>query len=265
MVIPTLVLATALAWGAHRLWNLSNLRGRRCILALSLPLAVPGLLMGLYYLRAFEPAAWFYQFRAARCSELAAAGIGLISGIAMAWLGDRKSRWGISRSGIIIASLGCLLLPYAKPIVFPADYASFRDMWDGAVCRQSTPYSCGPAAAGTILQHGATELELARRCYTSRQGTENWYLAREFRRRGLSVQFITGPVPPELLTNCIAGVRRHGRGHFIAILQKDGDRYLVGDPMIGQKWYDLPSLKEAYDFTGFFMRIERAYETSLAE
>ena len=255
MVIPTLPIAIVLAWGAHRAWTLSTLWGRRCILALSLLLAAPGLLIGLYYLRAFEPAAWFYQFRAARWSELAAAGVGLISGIAIAWLGGRKSRWGISRSGVVIASLGCLLLPYAKPIVLPADYASFRDTWDGAVCRQSTPYSCGPAAAATILQHGATEIELARRCYTSRQGTENWYLAREFQRRGLSVQFITGPVPPEFPTNCIAGVRLHGSGHFIAILRQDADRYLVGDPMIGERWYDLPSLKEAYDFTGFFMRI----------
>lgn len=257
MVIPTLALAIAVAWGVHRLWTRSTLWGRRSILALSLILAVPGLLMGLYYLRAFDPAAWFYQFRAARCSELSAAGIGLISGIALGWLGPRKSRWGISRSGVVIASLGCLLLPYAKPIVFPADYASFRDTWDGEVCRQSTPYSCGPAAAATILQHGATERELARQCYTSRQGTENWYLAREFHRRGLYVQFFTGPVPPELPTHSIAGVRLHGSGHFIAILRKDGDRYLVGDPMIGERWYDLPSLKEAYDFTGYFMRILR--------
>lgn len=255
MAIPTVGLALTLAWAGRRLWCISSPPVRGILLCFPAVLSLPCLLMAAYYLRAFEPGAWFYELRNAPASELPAAGIGLIAGIGSGRIGDRKSRAGISRTGISIGCVVFLLAPYVKPVMFAANYSSFRDDWDGSVCRQTTPYSCGPAPAATLIGRGCSELELARECYTSRQGTENWYLARALRQRGLAVWFITGPVPDSPPTSCIAGVRIRQTGHFIAIVRKEGDRYLVGDPMVGEKWYDQASLSNAYDFTGFFMRV----------
>lgn len=256
MLLPTLALAASLAWLAYWLWQTPPfLAARRCLLVLAIILAIPGLLIALYYAHVFEPAAWFYEFRSTQFSELSAAGVGLLPGLTFAWLGSRKAKWGISRPRVLFATLVCIALPYAKPMILPPDYSAFRNDWDGVVCRQSTGYSCGPASTATLLHHTATELELARECYTSRQGTENWYLARAVRRRGLYAEFVTSPTLNTIPTHCIAGVSIHGAGHFIAVLQQEGDRYLVGDPMVGEKWYALPELRRAYQFTGFFMRV----------
>jgi hypothetical protein len=106
----------------------------------------------------------------------------------------------------------------------------------------------------------ATEKQLAQESFTSRSGTENWYLARALRRRGVQVRFRLEqdgnkpwPVPS------IAGVRlpnSGGAGHFITILGRVGDKYIIGDPLEGRLVLSQPALEVDYTFTGFFMVLE---------
>lgn len=68
----------------------------------------------------------------------------------------------------------------------------------------------------------ANEKQLAGECLTSRGGTEIWYIARAFERRGFSANVriqspndLSPPIP------AIAGVvLPGGAGHFIAILNE---------------------------------------------
>jgi hypothetical protein len=57
----------------------------------------------------------------------------------------------------------------------------------------------------------------------------------------------------------IAGVRlpqSGNTGHFITILDHQGDRYVLGDPLDGITTQSQSDLRDAYDFTGFFMVVE---------
>jgi predicted double-glycine peptidase len=130
--------------------------------------------------------------------------------------------------------------------------------------------TCGPASAATLLNvlgHPASEQELARESFTSRGGTENWYLARALRRRGLDVAFELRPtvdgvlpsvIPDDIPSLAIAGVLLPGRaGHFIAILGSDGDSVTFADPIDGKHTMTRAQLLERYHFTGFFMVVRR--------
>src|SRR5260370_33026524 len=60
-------------------------------------------------------------------------------------------------------------------------------------CLQTTYSTCGPASSASLLQafgQDASEQQLARESFTSKGGTEIWYLARAFRRRGFRTNFV---------------------------------------------------------------------------
>jgi len=221
--------------------------------------AIPGLLLTLYYTHIFDGWLGFYRFRAMPLTELAAGGLGLLAGLLAVTLAAR------TRSGELVRWLcgGALLLwiavPYVKPVVNALDPGELHDEWRDDVCLQSTESSCGPAAAATLLRaHGvqAREAELARECFTSRGGTENWYLARAIRRRGLRVDYVSASGLDDVPLPCIAGVRLggpQGDGHFIAILGRSGERFVTGDPRLGRFLVSEDELARDYHFTGFFM------------
>ena len=53
----------------------------------------------------------------------------------------------------------------------------------------------------------------------------------------------------------IAGVLIGSSGHFIAILEQNGDEFVVGDPLRGRVVLSRGDLEKRYQFTGFHMRI----------
>jgi ABC-type bacteriocin/lantibiotic exporter with double-glycine peptidase domain len=123
-----------------------------------------------------------------------------------------------------------------------------------------TVSTCGPTSAATLLKEfgqNASEEELPRESFTYRGGTEIWYVARAFRRRRLTADFliqarerISPPAP------AIAGVvLPGGAGHFIAILSESADAVTVGDPLRGKLVIPRNELASAYHFTGFFLVI----------
>lgn len=220
-------------------------------------LAIPGILISLYYLHFFDSWCAFYEFRSVRGTELTASGVGLLGGL-IAYLGLKKVRlrcfFVIGVLAVMTLGLG---LPYAKPLLFSVNTKEFNDIWDGVVCRQSTGFSCGAACAATIMRHYGikmTEREMAEECFTYGGGTENWYIARALREKGVTVCFITKMPDTGIPIPCVAGVKIGKIGHFITILEDLGDSYRTGDPLDGERIYLKKDIENNYRFTGFFMK-----------
>ena len=156
-------------------------------------IAVPGVVFAAYYLKIFGEPIWFYQFRSVPFTELTASGAGLLAGLLHGRFSENAQFRRIAGRRLFpgILAMG-LLVPYLKPVVRPPHWNQFQDRWSDNVCLQTSESSCGPACAATLIRRfgkTATEEQIARASFTSRNGTENWYLARTLRNCGLDVQF----------------------------------------------------------------------------
>lgn len=223
-------------------------------------LAVPALVLAGYYVLPRMELGWFYAFRAAPYSELTAAGFGLLAGMLHPAIMRSPARLGrYLVAGLYLpACLAILAIPYLKPVLMPVGMLPFHDEWADGVCIQTTPSTCGPASAATLLRHfgkAANERQLARECHSCMTGTENWYLVRALRRRGVPVRYqITAHEPAKLPTPAIAGVRLPGGvGHFITVLGRTDTGYIIGDPCFGRSEATRAALADQYQFTGFFL------------
>jgi hypothetical protein len=218
--------------------------------------ALPGAVFVAYYFKVLGEPIWLYEFRSLPGSELAAAGAGFLAGCLHGRFStSARFRTIVGNRLFAILLFFGLIGPYVKPLLLPPRWSQFEDRWSDGVCLQTSESSCGPACAATLLRQlgqPASEKEIARESYTSRHGTENWYLARALRRHGAPVQFIlqtdaSQPWP----CPAIAGVRLGESGHFITILRCQGDKYVIGDPLGGQHAQSQADWRNVYQFTGF--------------
>lgn len=258
-LVPTLLLGYLAFGAATGIWARAASGSQRAtIFTVAMVVALPGFLFDFYYLHLMDNAMWFYEFRSRPGTELTAAGLGLMAGFLAKGL--ERRRFG-SRVFLLLLLTLALAVPYLKPLLLPLNYEQLQNRWKDGVCLQSAESSCGPASAATLLKAmgiQATEQELAKECFTSRSGTENWYLARALRRRGLEVRFMRrqssdmpAPVP------CIAGVKVEQAGHFVPIIPINNGRYLTGDPLAGRAEWTREELERAFRFTGLFMTVKR--------
>jgi hypothetical protein len=258
-LIPTLLLAFLLFSLGFRIWGGCVTKSQKLfVMVCAIIAAIPALLFCAYYLHILDRAVWFYQFRSLPGIEIAAAGAGFSAGVISRL--HEKSRFG-SRLFLLAILFLVILTPHLKPLVGALPEQAFSDRWQDGVCLQSTEASCGPASAATILKSfgiEATEQELVRECFTYRGGTENWYLARALRRRGVAVNYrIMEPEAGSLPVPSIAGVKVSRFGHFIPIIAETADSYITGDPMIGKRVFRKSVITKHYNFTGFFMELKR--------
>jgi len=257
LVIPTLLLSLILFGVGQRSIRLcTSFRKKLFLLALWFLLGVPGFLLCLYYLHWFDDAKCFYEFRSFPFTELTAAGSGLFAGGLAEVFSKRKV---LSRS--FLPTFLCLgiVAPHLKPLFAHLDKEDFFDHWENDVCLQSTRSSCGAASAATVfraLGTPLTERDIARECFTYQGGTENWYIARAFRRRGYQVHYrIEKGFPVDLQVPAIAGLRLGEVGHFIAIIDKVDGFFITGDPLKGRERVAADQMATQFAFTGFFMEI----------
>ncbi|MFA6240954.1 MAG: cysteine peptidase family C39 domain-containing protein [Candidatus Hydrogenedentales bacterium] len=260
LILPTLILAFGLFFVAYRIApRIETATARTAWYVFALLSPVPALLMALFYLHLYDDSVSFYAFRAFPYSELSASGAGVAAGTLAYWVNRVRVAGFFFIPGVLLLMVLGIAAPYAKPMLAPVDPSVYRNTWRDGVCIQSTA-SCGAASVATILKHfgiDATEKEIALECYTYVAGTENWYLARALRRRGLKVTFCIDPPLPEVLpVPCIAGVNMGAAGHFITILEQNGDSYVVGDPLVGRATYSKEDLFREFRFTGFFMAVK---------
>ena len=260
-LIPTLILGFALYWLGIVAGRRASGAGFYAALGFGLLAAIPGMVFVAYYFKVLGEPIWLYQFRAIPGSELTAAGAGFLAGGLQGWcLKWERCRTIIGNRLFAILLFFGLLGPYLKPILRPPRWDEFQDNWAGEVCLQTSESSCGPACAATLLcqlGHPVTEKQIARESFTSRNGTENWYLVRTLRRHGAQVQYVSQPDPNQPWPwPAIAGVRAGKYGHFITILGRQGDNYVVGNPLGGRHVQSQDAWRKFYQFTGFFLVVK---------
>ena len=216
--------------------------------------ALPGATFTLYYTHLLPEHAWYYEFRSWPGTEFLVAFTGAACGVIASFLP------GAGRFLPLLAAAGFSVIPFLKPIVSLVSTGTFRDRWDGDVCLQSTPSTCGAASTASVLRAfhiSATEAEIAVDAYSYSHGTEAWYLARAARARGLQAAFdFTSGFKPERGLPAVVGVRIGTLGHFIAVLGMENGKYITGDPLRGRELLSRAELEQRYKFTGFHLRIK---------
>lgn len=218
-------------------------------------LAIPSLLFAIYYLHVWGEHVWFYTLRSWPGCEFFVVFLGCAGGVAATFLPPLLL--GLP----LFAVLAPAVVPYVKPLIGPLPDSAFYERWEGEACIQSTPSTCGPASVTTILRRfgiSTTEQTTARAAFSYTGGTEAWYLARYARRRGLAAHFDFRPTfSPEAGLPAVVGVRLGGVGHFIAVLDHQGDQITFADPLHGEEHLSLVEFQRRYDFTGFHLVIQR--------
>jgi hypothetical protein len=266
MLFPTLLIASILLAVGIGLGRRAKMPFLFWLCIFGLIIALPGIVFAAYYLKIFGEPIWLYKFRSVPFSELSAGGAGFLAGLLHGKFSQgvrfRRIAGRLFFPGILAIGL---IVPYLKPLLRPPNWNQFQNRWSRDVCLQTSESSCGPACAATLLRKfgiTATEKEIAAASLTSRNGTENWYLARALRARGLNVQFVFSPdLKNPWPYPAIAGVRlaeSGGTGHFIAVLDRIGDEYVIGDPITGKSVQSQSDLLGSYEVTGFFMIVRTA-------
>lgn len=223
--------------------------------------AIPAVVYDLYYSKLLGEPIWLYHIRAVPGSELLGSAAGFLAGWAQVRLVPQLRLSPLGKQFLVPVVLGfALALPYLKPVLRPLAVTTLRDEWRGGACMQSTLSTCGPASAATIARRlgvQISERELAREAFTCRSGTENWYLARALRRHGLQTSFMLSE-PSNVPLPDIAGVRLKSlgdSGHFVALLERHGNEFVVADPIEGLSTNTLGDLESSFEFTGFFLLV----------
>lgn len=208
--------------------RIKHSRFRNVILLLSLIISIPGFSMILYYAHLIDTPNWYIGFRSINGIEVSNSLIGLFFGL----LADRKSKKNV----LIGFTLLFVLIPYIKPIVRPISIKSNTE-WIDDVCIQSTGASCGPSSLATIFNHfglESTEFDISKNGYTCSSGTEIWYILRYAKDKGLEYDLRTIQRTDEIKYPCILGTRLLSIGHFVTVLDKVDNKWIIGDPLVGR-------------------------------
>lgn len=249
------VLAFVAFFVSYRIAKTKPVRTRVILSIATVFAAIPGASLAAYYAHILPEATWYYEFRSGAGTELLVVLVGLAGGLVASLLPR------VILILPLLAVAGFTIAPIIKPFVGPIPADVFEDEWDGEVCLQSTSSTCGAASTATILKQLGTEVkeaELAREAHSYSGGTEAWYLARAARKRGFKVRFdFEDGFSPEGGLPAVVGVKLGVIGHFIAVLGKEGDQFLIGDPLRGRELLSLEKLRKRYVFTGFHMRISK--------
>lgn len=143
-------------------WRLAGALADKSVRAYSLAilccmgLALPAFLYAVYYLHILDGAAWFFVLRAARGSELLATLAGLIFGLLAALLGRLPFVGASTLLKVVIGPMAAtslaaiLVVPYLKPYIVPLT-TPLANHWKEDVCIQTTPSTCGPSSAATLI------------------------------------------------------------------------------------------------------------------
>ena len=222
LLFPALVSGAGLFFIGRRFASSRALRTGSVILCL------PALSFILYYLHLLREPAWYLEFRSLPGVELLSASWGLLFGAL-----DR-------RGDLLMLRLSLLLTftPFAKPVLLPLFPSALHDAWRDGVCLQSTSATCGPCSLASVARSlgvAMTEKDAARAAFSAMTGTENWYLIRYARRRGMKARVgykrgLAEITPPAILGVTLDG----GAGHFITYLGDESRRRVIGDPLSGR-------------------------------
>jgi hypothetical protein len=184
------------------------------------------------------------------------------------------------KSAVTMALVATCLASVYRPIL--AQPPRMDDRWDGPVCMQTSPASCSPAAAATLLRaHGinASEQEMALLCLTSDDGTPMHGLYRGLKIKtkdspwdvymfaGATIDDLRGVGPVLLSVELRPEVRTmrqlQGAGWIVGVPHSvvlmgfiDDERVAIADPSLGREIWALDDLKLLWHGDG--VRLVRA-------
>lgn len=213
---------------------------RWSLLVLLLALCLPACSFIVYYLHLVREPWWYVEFRSLPGIETLAACWGLLFGFAAGCVLPRSSPGRITRALLLVLVCVLTFVPFLKPILNPVESAGkLQDRWDGQVCLQTSPATCGPASLATIYAYYGmhrTEADIARTTYACSTGTELWYLLRDARAHGLRAVPVHIDTLDALPAPCLIGLNLGAinAGHFVVYLGTRGDLIVIGDPMTGE-------------------------------
>lgn len=219
-------------------------------------LCLPGAWFVLYYLHWLPEPPLLYELRALRFGEFFLALFGAAAGVWRSCLPQPLKPFPTA-AGIFL-----LAIPFLKPVFGAHDLSTLSDRWQGDTCLQSSPVTCGPACAASLLRHfgdrQATERELARDAWTSNSGTEAWHLARALRRRGCATRFIAPDgLPDPVHLPGILGTGRARAGHFIVLLSITPDEIDFMDPLRGRARMSRADFLRWIEFQPLFLSVRK--------
>ncbi len=195
----------------------------------------------------YAPVTWIMQGRV----EYVAMGLAATMGMStlLPRIPRPRMRWLVGIF-MVVAALRHAVLPFAYPLFIRDQWKDSETMYaKGAYCRQSTHYSCGPAAAVSALAHldvPASEGELVIQAYTSPvAGTDGDLLADAINRRysdiGIAAKATFFRSINDLKNAGVAVVQikySFWVDHFVAVLEVTDEEVVYVDPINGQKHRD---------------------------
>jgi hypothetical protein len=235
-------------------WTLTQWPTRLCTLhIIALLSALPWLVHVAYYTHLFDQP-WFYEAHALRGMTTA---VGLVAGVPAVCFPTKS----LNRPLQLTFSVVLVLLALGKPSLLLLPTANLENKWKNGVCLQTSGASCGACATASVLRAlglHATEAEVAYQSYTTVSGTHNWYLASHIRSLGLDVRFREPNTLSEIVPPAIIGVRLEGGvGHFLALLDWDGDRVVIGEPLEGRLLLTPAEFGKKYQLAQFAMVVSK--------
>jgi hypothetical protein len=263
-IFPAVIMGVILFIIGRRVSRVVNRKPVRTLLGLVfILLCVPNFLLAVYYLHILNEPLWYVKFRAIDNIELLSSFIGLFFGfITFKDESFRKIKLKTFNKYIFAICMLLITIPFIKPVIRPVSRNSeFSNRWKDGVCLQSTGSTCGPSALATIFNYygiSKSEEEIARASFSSSSGTENWYLIRYAEKNGLETEVLYKnrledvPVPSIIGTYINGGI-----GHFITVLGKEGDRFVVGDSLKGRLMLTEKEFNEHYTFSNFVLYIKK--------
>jgi predicted double-glycine peptidase len=230
-----------------------------------------GLLL-LYCLAVFEPGvatvpplSWMTMGRSRFvCFNFVAT---MVLSAPLARLPRRRNRVVVRLLILVLTSMS--VLPFLAPAFNRSYLAGLKTRIDGeGVCHQSNAYTCGPAAAVTILRKlglPAEEGEIAILSHTSAlTGTEPDVLARVLEKRyrsdGLVAEYRAFRNVDELRNAglTVAVVKFNAlQDHCVAILGVETNRVMVGDPLNGLSSCSTDEFEDKWQFVGIVLKLRR--------
>jgi len=187
---------------------------------------------------------------------------------AMTLIGRLKNR--IEKALLFVVMIGVVvwgtILPFAYPLIIKNDLARLPTLTDADnVCFQSTPYTCGPAAAVTALSRlgiRAHEGELAILSHTSPIiGTMPWSLYKAIQNRyagdGVDCRFRHFDSISQLReADVTLAVMKDAflLDHCVAIIEVGDKTVTIGDPTFGKIKMSHKNFQSAWRFYGITLK-----------
>jgi hypothetical protein len=187
---------------------------------------------------------------------------------AMTLIGRLTNR--IEKSVVFLFMLGVVawgaVLPFALPLILKNDLANLPTVTNADnICVQSTPYTCGPAAAVTALRQlgfQAQEGELAVLSHTSPiVGTMPWTLCKTIQDRyaasGVDCQFRQFDSVNQLKdADVTLAVIKDAflLDHCVAILDVTDETVTIGDPILGKFKMSHKDFQSVWRFYGITLK-----------